>query len=395
MLSSRWAILALLFAVRMSIGLQYQTVGTLSPLFIADFAIGVADIGMLIGLYHAPGVVLAFPGGALGARLGDMRVAFIGLALMIAGELMMGLAPAWSLQIAGRLLAGSGGILLNVAMAKMVTDWFAGREIATAMAIFGNASPFGIALALVALPAIAAGDGRILASLAIVVYLVGSLCALTFLYRAPPQAGPDSSPLSRWPDPRAASAVVAAGVIYGLYNVSLVAIIGFGPLMLVERGWTIAAASSTTSVVIWLVALSLPVGGWLADRTGRNSTILVGGLVGYAGVLILSSRVDAVLPAFILLGIVSGLPCGPILSLPARVLAPETRSVGMGVFFAVYYFLNVSGPWLVGHLAEMAGRSQIAFDLGAVILCISGLIWVLFRRLSNHPAAEDCERSPT
>src|SRR5512134_2267382 len=98
MLSSRWAVLALLFAVRMSIGLQYQTVGTLSPLFIADFAIGVADIGMLIGLYHAPGVVLAFPGGALGARLGDMRVAFIGLALMIAGELMMGLAAARSLQ---------------------------------------------------------------------------------------------------------------------------------------------------------------------------------------------------------------------------------------------------------------------------------------------------------
>ncbi|HJS31037.1 MAG TPA: MFS transporter, partial [Alphaproteobacteria bacterium] len=287
------------------------------------------------------------------------------------------------------------GILLNVAVAKMVTDWFAGREIATAMAIFGNASPFGIALALVALPAIAGGDGRTLASLAIVVYLVGSLVALILLYRAPPQAGPDFSPPSRWPDPRAASAVVAAGVIYGLYNVSLVAIIGFGPLMLIERGWTIAAASSTTSVVLWLVALSLPFGGWLADRTGRNSTILVGGLIGYAGVLLLSSRVDAVLPAFILLGVISGLPCGPILSLPARVLAPATRSVGMGLFFTVYYFLNVSGPWLVGHLAEMAGRSQVAFDLGALILCVSGLVWIVFWRLSNHRTTEEHKRSPT
>ena len=116
-------------------------------------------------------------------------------------------------------------------------------------------------------------------------------------------------------------------MIYGLYNVSLVAIIGFGPLMLIERGWTIAAASSTTSAVLWLVALSLPFGGWLADRTGRNSTILVGGLIGYAGVLLLSSRVDAVLPSFILLGVISGLPCGPILSLPARVLVDMLKRI--------------------------------------------------------------------
>ena len=37
-------------------------------------------------------------------------------------------------------------------MSKMVTDWFAGREIASAMAIFVNSWPVGIALALIALP---------------------------------------------------------------------------------------------------------------------------------------------------------------------------------------------------------------------------------------------------
>src|SRR5215813_3353103 len=111
MLSNRWSILALLFAVRTGMGLQYQAVAALSPLFMTDFSLTMADIGLLIGLYHAPGMFLAFPGGAIGARLGDKRVVLIGLALMIAGELVMALAPAWSLQIAGRLLAGSGGIL--------------------------------------------------------------------------------------------------------------------------------------------------------------------------------------------------------------------------------------------------------------------------------------------
>ncbi|MFI5011945.1 MAG: nitrate/nitrite transporter [Hyphomicrobiales bacterium] len=389
MLSNRWSILALLFAVRTGMGIQYEAVAALSPLFMADFSLNIADIGLLIGLYHAPGTVLAFPGGAIGARLGDKRVVLIGLALMISGELMMALAPAWSMQIAGRFLAGSGGILLNVVMTKMVADWFAGKEIATAMAIFGNSAIFGIALALVALPFIAGAGGRISASCAVGAYLIFALFALAYLYRTPPHSGSVASGQSIWPDRRALWAVLAAGLIYGLWNASLVAVIGFGPLMLTERGWTIAAAGSATSVVLWLVALSLPGGGFLADRTGRGSTILVGGLIGFAGALVLSSRVDGVMPAFILLGIVGGLPCGPIMSLPAQVLAPQTRSVGTGIFFTVYYFLQVSCPWLVGELAKMAGSPRVAFDVGAVFLCIGALGWVVFRQLTNGLITEN------
>jgi MFS family permease len=382
-LSSRWSILALLFAVRTGMGLQYQAVAALSPILMTDLSLTVADIGLLIGLYHAPGAILAFPGGAIGARLGDRRVVLIGLTLMIAGELAMALVPAWSMQIAGRLFAGIGGILLNVSMSKMVADWFAGREINTAMAIFGNSAPFGIALALLALPSIAGAGGRISASFAVAAYLIAALLALAFLYRAPPAATTAALRQSIWPDRRVLRAVIAAGVIYGLYNVSLIVIFGFGPLMLIERGWTIAAASSTTSVVVWLVAVSLPLGGLLADRTGRSSTILLVGLVAFAAVLVLASRTHAVLPAFIVLGLVGGLACGPIMGLPARVLAPETRAVGMGIFFSVYYFLNLAGPWLVGHIAELAGNSRVTFDVGAIFLCVAAIVWIGFRHFTD------------
>ena len=383
MLSSRWSILVLLFAVRTGMGFQYQIVAALSPLFMADFSLSIADIGLLIGLYHAPGALLAFPGGAIGARLGDKRVVLIGLALMIAGELTMALAPAWSMQLAGRFVAGGGGILLNVAMAKMVADWFAGKEVATAMAIFGNAAPCGIAVALVTLPLIAEAGGRAAASGTVIAYLVAALFALAILYRSPLHTGSVAPRQSFWPSRRALGAVLAAGVIYGLYNASLVAVIGFGPLMLTERGWTIAAASSTTSVVLWLIALSLPAGGYIADRTGRNTPMLLGGLMGFAAALALSSRVDAVMPAFVLLGILCGLPCGPIMSLPARVLAPETRSVGMGLFFTVYYALQLACPWLVGQLAKAAGSPQIALDVGAIFLCVGALVWFVFRQLAG------------
>src|SRR5207253_2657784 len=69
---------------------------------------------------------------------------------------------------------------------------------------------------------------------------------------------------------QAVIAVVCAGLIWGLYNIAFVMIFSFGPSMLVERGWSIPAAGSIISIVLWLSAVSVPLGGLLADRSGRH-----------------------------------------------------------------------------------------------------------------------------
>jgi hypothetical protein len=60
----------------------------------------------------------------------------------------------------------------------------------------------------------------------------------------------------------------------------------------------------------------------------------------------------------------------------------------MGVFFSVYYFMNISGPWLVGHLAEIAGSSRVTFDLGAILLLIAAAVWVVLRGHINGLVAK-------
>jgi len=49
-------------------------VALLSPQLMSGFVLSITDIVLLIGLYHAPGTILAFPGGAIGAWLGDKPV---------------------------------------------------------------------------------------------------------------------------------------------------------------------------------------------------------------------------------------------------------------------------------------------------------------------------------
>src|SRR6185503_785846 len=150
---------------------QFQSVAAVAPLLGSKFGVSLADIGLLIGLYFTPGVAIALPGGAIGRKFGDKPVVAAGLALMLAGSLAMAASDAWSWQIAGRLIAGSGGVLLNVLMTKMLTDWFAGREIATAMAIFVNSWPAGLAISLLTLPAIGTASGVSAVYVAVTIFI--------------------------------------------------------------------------------------------------------------------------------------------------------------------------------------------------------------------------------
>ena len=166
-------------------GFQFESVPALAPLVRSDFGVDLADIGLLIGLYLSPGLVFALPGGAIGKRFGEKRMVLAGLALMTAGGLIMAVSQSWGMQITGRVLAGTGAVLMNVLMSKMVTDWFAGRELATAMAIFVNSWPFGLAVALVALPVVAGTDGLARAYLLAAGLPFAGLLALAAFYRAP------------------------------------------------------------------------------------------------------------------------------------------------------------------------------------------------------------------
>ena len=69
--------------------------------------------------------------------------------MMVAGGIAVGASQDYVTAMIGRSLCGVGAVLLNVLLAKMLLDWFSGREVIAAMAILVNSWPFGIALGLV------------------------------------------------------------------------------------------------------------------------------------------------------------------------------------------------------------------------------------------------------
>jgi MFS family permease len=379
-MTSRWSALAILFTVRMTMGFQFQAVAATGPLVMERYGATLADLGFLIGLYMLPGFAFALPGGGIARRFGDRRVVAAALILMALGGLVMWRMPAWEAQVAGRLMAGAGGVLLNVLMSKMIQDWFTGREMATAMGIFVNSWPVGIALALVVLPPFAASAGLPLAFGMAFAANVAALGLFLALYRDPPDAATGGA-RGGWPTGAALTGVLLAALIWGFYNAGIAMVFSFGPTLLVDRGLDLAQASSITSVALWLAALSVPLGGIIADRLHRPDAVLVLGLLGFAGCFLLALQPGNPLIAFTLLGLTLGIAAGPIMALPSRVLLPGTRALGMGLFFTLYYVVMVSAPAVAGAVAEATGDSAATFWLGILFLVLCLAFFEAFRRV--------------
>jgi cyanate permease len=134
-----------------------------------------------------------------------------------------------------------------------------------------------------------------------------AIVLLTIAYRSPADAAVASTTSLRL-DRNAAIAVIAAGLIWGLFNVGFAVIFSFGPSLLVERGWSIASAGSTISIVLWLAVVSVPLGGFVADWTKRPELVLVAGCVVFAMLMTALPRSGSVVLIVVALGLISGQP---------------------------------------------------------------------------------------
>ena len=129
------------------------------------------------------------------------------------------------------------------------------------------------------------------------------------------------------------------------FNAALVIVLGFAPAWLAERGYGVAGAGWVASLAGWGAVPLLPFGGWAAARAGSVLRFS-------AGVAALMAASVAFLPVaplslLLLYGLLGGLAGGPMVSLPATILPPERRSLGLGVFYTVFGLGMAGLPALV------------------------------------------------
>lgn len=377
-----WAALTVLTAARTSLGFQFQSLASVSPVVVADLSLSYADLGALIGLYFLPGVVIAFPGGVLGQRFGEKRVVASGLILMLAGGIVSSLSTNFAGLAVGRVVSGIGGVLLNVLMAKMVTDWFAGRrEIVLAMAIFVNSFPIGVGLAMLTLSTVADTGGWPTAIGASTAVTLAALLLLVFCYRRHPNDGATATPLGRTISPREAGLVCIAGAMWGIFNGVFAVMFGFAPTLLVAAaGFTPSQAGLIAGGATWLVVASVQIGGLLAQRGTRPLLLVAAGSLAWGGCLFVMASNDwLAAPALITAGLLMGLPVGVIMSLPAQALRPESRGLGMGLFYTGLYLGHGLLPPFSGWVQDTTGSPAVPLYFAMVLVLAMVPLYRVFR----------------
>lgn len=377
-MSTRWWCLGALTLARAAMGFQFQAVAAVGPLIAGDLGLDKGHLGWLVGLYLLPGAVIALPGGLLGRRFGDKRLVLVGLALMGIGGIWLGFSRTFAEANAARSLSGIGAVMLNVLVTKMVADWFDGKERLLAMSILINSWPIGIGIALLVVGQLGHHGGWQWGMFSTAVFAAIGFSAVAAIYRAPAGAAPVATSrlgletLMRTDWQR----LLLASLPWLLYNASFQIMMSFMPSFFVDNGFELARATSLSAVSAIGFVVGVQAGGLLLKRSAHPDLICHAALAGWCVALLALSTGTAPLLWIVLGGLLGGIPAAALVSLPAEVLRPESRSAGMGIFFTVYYFGCAILPTVAGLLYDRAGG-------GAALWMAAGLAFACVPILSG------------
>ncbi|MCZ6588706.1 MAG: MFS transporter, partial [Alphaproteobacteria bacterium] len=285
--SNRWVALAIVFLARTCVGFQFIVVAAQMPQLRADLHFDYSQIGILLGVFMIAGALLSLPSGMIANRLGDRRTIQIGLIALVAGGTILGSGETFHAALIGRIIGGFGAVFITVPAAKILTDWFVDKEMATAMSVLGVAWPVGIAVGMSLLPFI-----NVWSDWRVAVYVTAAVPALAIMlvlilpapgertaaeYASTPAILVARPPL--WSIHRREFWIIlAGGAAWPLMSTGgYVVFTSYAPVMLIDRGIPHTSAALVISLLSWLIIVTIPLGGYLSDRTGKKDLMFWGG----------------------------------------------------------------------------------------------------------------------
>lgn len=330
----------------------------LFPLMREELGVSYVTLGLILTLFYVLSAVLQPLAGFVVDRIGGRVVLLGGVALMVAGTLLMGLSQGvWSLAL-GAAIAGIGNSVFHPADFAILNGSVAKERLGHAFSIHSVSGSVGFAIAPVFSAAIGAWLGwhaALIAAAAVagVVLLLLAANAGRFSVQVAPKkaAGFDFSVLMSWQ-------VLACFSFFALHAAALTGILSFGVSALKEQ-LAVATTLASTAITAYMVGsgIGMLAGGFLTARTSRIDLVPAAGLTVSACIML--ALAAGVVPALVLPAAfaLSGFAVG--LTYPSRdllVRAATPPGATGRVYGFVYAGLDVGSfatpvfyGWLIDH----------------------------------------------
>jgi len=364
---------------RFSLGMLLPSMGISLNLNYSQM--GFIGTGNFVG--YMISVVLA---GMIARAIGARWTISLGLVLVGVSMVLVGRAMTFVEVMALYVATGIGSGLANVPMMGLVSHWFlkSTRGRAAGMMLSGN----GLAIVFTGLfvPWVNAGQGAEgwrtgWLTIGIISLVIAGIAA-AILRNDPEEKGltplgvaiqgpaaasnidvPEKKESSKW-------TMVHLGCIYALFGATYVVYATFiVTTMINERGFGEGAAGTFWAVVGGLSIFSGPLFGWLSDRLGRKTGMMVVyTLFTIAYVLVAANLPEPFLYASI--GIF-GLAVWSIPTIMAAAvgdyMGPVQAVKAFGFITLFFGAGQITGPAVAGFLADITGSFSVAFWLCAIL----------------------------
>lgn len=140
-----WTVLALMLAAQVMVVLDVSVVNVALPSIATDLHLSSSDYQWTVSAYVLLSGGLLLLGGRLADLFDRRRMFLTGLAVFTLGSLVSGFADSALTLILARGAQGAGAAMLTPAAMSIVMTSYAGRQRATALALWGTVASMGIA----------------------------------------------------------------------------------------------------------------------------------------------------------------------------------------------------------------------------------------------------------
>lgn len=340
-----------------SLGASLSFVGTI----IASYAVGQLLFRMPIGLWTD-------------SRRRRKPLIALGLVLVTAGALGLGLATiAWMLVLA-RTMTGLGAAFM-VAFTVVYASFYPKEQSARSIGSFNFVSGSGIMVATAASGVIAQlwGDRATFFGGAI----LGLAGLVTLAFVTEPSISRPQRP-SWTVFRRVASNPLLLTVSFMavlVQFISFAGVFGFVPVYAKSIGASSLDLGLVTMLALLAATVTTLVAAPLAQRFGYSNTVRIGAIL--MGVTVVAIPLVTWVPLLYLLQIGSGAGRGTfntvLMALAIHHVEPEQRATAMGFYQAVYAIGMLLGPLVSGYLANGLGISSVFFVSAGVCVVLTGM----------------------
>lgn len=353
----------------------FSVIYPLLPLIAADLHLSYAEAGLVKTAFSTASSALQVPVGLLAERWSEYALLVGGNAWVAAGLIGMGLAGAYLPLLGLTVLAGLGGNTQHPLAAALVARRVSDRQRATAIGTLNFAGDLGKMAGppLAALVAVPLGWRATLIALGVFGLLFSFLAARAPVDDSRPRRSPQASPTGTQADAPRGWGILHRGrfTVLGILGVldssTRGAALAFLPFLLGARGLDQAAASWLFTVVFIGGALGKYACGFLGDRLGATTLIVVTETVTVGALALFPGLPLMALPALgLVFGIVLNGTSSVLYAMVAELVSEQRRSRAYGLYYTLINGSSALAPVIFGLLADRAGLLSIFAAMAGV-----------------------------